>query len=49
MSQRPFPKPLSAEPLPEEVWLKQVDRAEESVASHFFVAALRNMRSSVMR
>ena len=28
MSQRPFPKPLPTEPLPEEVWLKQTDRAE---------------------
>ena len=28
MSQRPFPKPLPTEPLPEEVWQKQTDRAE---------------------
>ena len=28
MSNKPFPKPPPAEPLPEEVWLKQTDRAE---------------------
>ena len=28
MHQRPFPKPLPAKPLPEEVWLDQADRAE---------------------
>ena len=36
MNQRPFPKPLPAKPLPEEVWLKQTDRAEVGREAFFF-------------
>ncbi len=36
MHQRPFPKPLPAKPLPEEVWLKRTDRAEVGREAFFY-------------
>ena len=36
MHQRPFPKPPPAEPLPEEVWLEQTDRAEVGREAFFY-------------
>ena len=36
MSNKPFPKPPPAEPLPEEVWLKQTDRAEVGREPFFY-------------
>ncbi len=36
MSQRPFPKPLLAEPLPEEIWFEQTDRSEVGRESFFY-------------
>ena len=36
MHQRPFPKPLPAEPLPEEVWLERTDRAEVGREAFFY-------------
>ena len=36
MSKRPFPKPPPAEPLPQEVWLEQTDRAEVGREPFFY-------------
>ena len=36
MSKRPFSKPLPANPLPENVWLKRTDRSEAGREPFFY-------------